>query len=115
MGKERLDENHILATGKHFAGYSEPQQGLNGAYVDISRRTIYEVFLPPFEKAVKEAQVGCIMPAHSDLNGTPSHMDQWLLAGLLRNEWGFDGYIESDNNDIYRLHAMHRVAESKSI
>jgi beta-glucosidase len=113
MGEERFNENHILATGKHYAAYSEPQQGLNGAYIDISKRTLYEIFLPPFEKAVKEARVGCIMPSHSDLNGTPCHMNEWLLVDLLRNKWGFDGYIESDNNDIYRLHGMHRVAESK--
>lgn len=48
-GENRYNENHIIATTKHFVAYSEPQQGLNGAYVDISNRTLYKIFLPPFE------------------------------------------------------------------
>lgn len=112
-GEERFDKNHIIATAKHFAGYSEPQQGLNGAYVDISKRTLYEIFLPPFEEAVKLAQVGSIMPGHQDLEGVPCHMNKWLLNDISREEWGFDGFVISDHTDVYRLHAMHRIAENK--
>ena len=113
MGKERFDENHIMATAKHFAGYSEPQQGLNGAYVDVSKRTMYEIFLPPYEAVVREAQLGSVMPGHQDLNGIPCHMNTWLLQDLLREKWGFEGVVVSDNTDIYRLHAMHKIAKDK--
>jgi len=112
-GNERFDQNHILATAKHYAGYSEPRRGLNGACVDISRRTLYEIFLPPYEKAVKEARVGCVMPGHHEMFGVPCHMNEWLLIGLLRNEWGFDGFVVSDNNDLLRIHTMHHVAANK--
>jgi beta-glucosidase len=113
MGTEQFDKNHVLATAKHFAAYSEPQQGINGASVDISNRTLYEIFLPPFEAAVREAKVGSIMPAHQEMNGIPVHMNKWLLTDLLRNEWGFDGFILSDNVDIYRLYGRHLIAKNK--
>ena len=59
----------------------------------MSERRLREVFLPPFEAAVKEAQVGCIMPGHQDYNGVPCHMNSWLLDDILRGELGFDGFI----------------------
>lgn len=113
-GDEYLDENHILATAKHFVAYPENRRGINGGFSDLSKRRLYEVFLPPFEAAVKEANVGCIMPGHQDLNGIPCHMNHWLLNDLLRDEWGFDGFIVSDNNDVSRLELMHFIAETRT-
>ncbi len=112
-GEEQFDENHILATAKHFAGYPENRRGINGGFSDMSLRRLYEVFLPPFEAAVKEAKVGCIMPGHQDLNGIPCHMNSWLLNDLLRDNWGFDGFIVSDNNDVSRLELMHFIAKNR--
>jgi len=80
----------------------------------MSERRLREVFLPPFEAAVKEAQVGCIMPGHQDYNGVPCHMNTWLLGDLLRGELGFDGFIVSDNNDVARLETMHSIAETRA-
>ncbi|WP_233530566.1 beta-xylosidase [Gelidibacter salicanalis] len=113
-GDEYLDENHILATAKHFVGYPENRRGINGGFSDMSERRLYEVFMPPFEAAVKEAKVGSIMPGHQDLNGIPMHMDGELLTGLLREQWGFDGFIVSDNNDVLRLNSMHYIAKNKT-
>lgn len=79
MGKERLDKNHIIATAKHFIGYPENRRGINGGFSDMSERRLREIFLPPFEAAVKEAKVGCVMPGHQDFNGVPCHMNTWLL------------------------------------
>ncbi|AWW32846.1 glycosyl hydrolase [Echinicola strongylocentroti] len=112
-GSEKFDENHILATAKHFVAYPENRRGINGGFSDISKRRLYEVHLPPFEAAVKEAGVGCIMPGHQDLNGVPCHMNTWLIQDLLRDQWGFDGFIVSDNNDVSRLHHMHYIAKSR--
>lgn len=75
MGEEQFDGNHLLATAKHFAGYPENRRGINAGFGDMSERRLREVFLPPFEAAVKEAEVGCIMPGHQDLNGIPCHMN----------------------------------------
>ena len=114
MGDEHLDKNHILSTAKHFAGYPENRRGINAGFGDMSERRLREVFLPPFEAAVKEAQVACIMPGHQDLNGIPCHMNTWLLQDILRGELGFDGFIVSDNNDVGRLQTMHFIAENRT-
>ncbi len=113
VGDERFDENHIIATAKHFAAYPENRTGLNGAYADVSLRRMYEIHFPPFMAAVKEARIGSIMPAHQDLNGVPCHMNTWLLRDVLRNDWGFDGFLVSDNNDISRLQDMHKIAQNR--
>ena len=112
MGEERFDENHIMATAKHFVGYPENRRGINAGFSDMSERRLREVFLPPFEAAVKEAQVGCIMPGHQDFNGVPCHMNKWLIDDILRKELGFDGFIVSDNNDVLRLNTMHKIAKT---
>ena len=110
-GEEQFDENHILATAKHYVGYPENRRGINGGFSDMSERMLREVYLPPFEAAVKEAGVGCIMPGHQDFNGIPCHMNTWLLNDILRGELGFKGFIVSDNNDVRRLFLMHRIAK----
>lgn len=114
MGEEQFDENHLLATAKHFTGYPENRRGINAGFGDMSERRLREVFLPPFEAAVKEAQVGCIMPGHQDLNGIPCHMNAWLLEDILRKEYGFNGFIISDNNDVGRLETMHSIAKNRT-
>ncbi|PQJ76566.1 beta-xylosidase [Polaribacter glomeratus] len=113
-GDEYLDQNHILATAKHFVGYPENRRGINGGFSDMSERRLREVFLPPFEAAVREAKVGSIMPGHQDFNGVPCHMNTWLLQDILRGELGFDGFIVSDNNDVLRLNTMHFIAKTKT-
>lgn len=114
MGTEQFDENHIMATAKHFVGYPENRRGINGGFSDMSERRLREVFLPPFEAVIKEAQVACIMPGHQDYNGVPCHMNEWLLNDVLREELGFDGFIISDNNDVGRLQTMHYIAATRA-
>lgn len=109
-----LDRNHVIATAKHFVADGEPLGGRNGAPMDISERTLREIHLLPFERAVKEAKLQSIMPAHHALNGTPCHMNKRLIEDVLRNEWGFDGVVVSDNNDIKLLYTTMKVATSKA-
>ncbi|MFV0606508.1 MAG: glycoside hydrolase family 3 N-terminal domain-containing protein [Niabella sp.] len=104
IGAERFGPDKILATAKHFIADGEPIAGLNGAPMDVSMEKLYEVHLPPFLAAIKEAHVGSIMPAHHALNGMPCHASTFLLKDVLRNELGFNGLIVSDNNDIYYLY-----------
>ena len=111
-GAARFDSRHVMATGKHFAGYQASTGGLNGNYADISRRMMYDMYLPPFEAVVKEAGIGAMMPAHTDIDGIPAHMNTWLLTDILRNDWGFKGFVVSDNIDVYRLFSMHHIARS---
>lgn len=113
MGDTRYDENHVMATAKHFVGYPENRRGINGGFSDMSERRLREVFLPPFEAVIKEAKIGCIMPGHQDFNGIPCHMNTWLLDDVLRKELGFEGFIVSDNNDVGRLQTMHHIAATR--
>ena len=113
-GDERFDDNHVIATAKHFIGYPENRRGINGGFSDMSERRLREVYLPPFEAAVKEAKVGSVMPGHQDYNGVPNHMNTWLLKDILKDELGFDGFIVSDNNDVARLGTMHFIAETRT-
>ncbi|SFD27699.1 beta-xylosidase [Algibacter pectinivorans] len=113
-GEEQYDENHVIATAKHFIGYPENRRGINGGFSDMSERRLREIYLPPFEAAIKEAKVGSIMPGHQDYNGVPNHMNTWLLKDILRDELGFDGFIVSDNNDVARLETMHFISESRT-
>ena len=69
-----------------------------------------DVYLAPFQAAVTQAHVGSVMPAHHPLNGVPCHANPWLLDTVLRQEWGFDGFVTSDMNDIPKLEGGHQFA-----
>ena len=99
-----------LACGKHLIAGSEPSNGTNAAPMDISERTLREVYLPPYKAAVKEAKVFTLMAAHNELNGVPCHADKWMMTDIMRNEYGFNGFIVSDWMDVERIHDLHRVA-----
>ncbi|MFD0861621.1 glycoside hydrolase family 3 N-terminal domain-containing protein [Sungkyunkwania multivorans] len=103
---------HIGAVVKHFAGYGQVLGGSNFAAVEISPRTLVDEIFPPFEAAVKEAKTLGVMASHGDLNGIASHGNPDLLTRVLREEWGFEGYVVSDANDIGRLFYFMKVAES---
>lgn len=103
---------HIGAVAKHFAGYGQVLGGSNFAAIEISPRTLIDEIYPPFEAAVKEAKTLGIMASHGDLNGIASHGNPELLTGVLRDQWGFEGYVVSDSNDIARLFYFMNVAES---
>ena len=103
---------HIGAVAKHFAGYGQVLGGSNFAAVEISPRTLIDEIYPPFEAAIKEARTLGIMASHGDLNGVASHGNPELLTGVLRDQWGFDGYVVSDSNDIARLYYFMKVAET---
>ena len=102
---------HIGAVAKHFAGYGQVLGGSNFAAIEISERTLIDEIYPPFEAAVKEAKTLGIMASHGDLNGIASHGNPELLTGVLRDQWGFEGYVVSDSNDIARLFYFMNVAE----
>ncbi|WP_298365935.1 glycoside hydrolase family 3 N-terminal domain-containing protein [uncultured Lutibacter sp.] len=103
---------HIGAVAKHFAGYGQVLGGSNFAAIEISERTLIDEIYPPFEAAIKEAKTLGIMASHGDLNGIASHGNPELLTGVLRDDWGFEGYVVSDSNDIARLFYFMNVAES---
>ncbi len=107
-----LSSTHIGAVAKHFAGYAQVSGGTNFAAIEISPRTLIDEIFPPFEAAVKDAKTLGIMASHGDINGVASHANPWLLTEVLREEWGFKGYVVSDANDVGRLHYFMKVAET---
>ncbi|WP_422398140.1 glycoside hydrolase family 3 N-terminal domain-containing protein [Sulfolobus tengchongensis] len=106
-------ENELVATAKHFAGHGFPEGGRNIAPVHVGNRELREVFLFPFEVAVKLGKVMSIMPAYHEIDGIPSHSNMELLTKTLRQEWGFDGIVVSDYDGIRQLETIHRVASNK--
>ncbi|MBK1876466.1 glycoside hydrolase family 3 N-terminal domain-containing protein [Pelagicoccus mobilis] len=110
---EGLSSTHIGAVTKHFAGYGQVEGGRNFASVQISERDLIDQILPPFKAAVQEAKTLGIMASHGDLNGIACHANKDLLTGILRDEWGFNGYTVSDANDIGRLFFFMNVAENE--
>ena len=111
QGEDFGQTNNVIACAKHMIAGSEPLNGLNISPMDVSERSLYEIHLPPYKKAIG-AGVYSIMAAHNELNGTPSHMHKGLMTDLLRNQWGFDGFYVSDWYDIKRIWSYHKVARN---
>src|ERR1700754_3862420 len=109
-----FDDEHVIATAKHFAAHGQPEGGTNVAPANVSERVLREYFLPSFEAAVKEARVGSVMASYNEIDGVPSHANRWLLAKVLRQEWGFDGLVASDYYGIPQLEQLHHVAADKA-
>jgi beta-glucosidase len=105
-----IDRHHVLATAKHFAVHGQPEGGTNTAPGNYSERIIRENFLVPFQAAVTEAHVGSVMASYNEIDGIPSHINHWLLEKVLRQEWGFNGYLTSDGDGLQMLVATHHVA-----
>ena len=104
-----IDAQHVLATAKHFTAHGTPEGGRNTAPGNYSAHVIREVFLPPFEAAVREANVATVMASYNELDGIPSHANHWLLTELLRGEWKFPGVVVSDYFGIAELERKHHV------
>ncbi len=109
-----IPENHVVATAKHFAVHSQPEGGRNTAPGNYSERVIRDNFLVPFETAVKEGQVRCLMASYNEIDGIPSHANKALLTGILVDEWKHTGYVISDLGGIEDLYRYHRVARDSA-
>lgn len=99
----------LLATGKHFVGYGMCEGGMNWAPPHIAPRELEEVYLFPFEAAVREAKLHAIMPAYHELDGIPCHINHDMLRRTLRERWGFDGLLVSDYFAIQQVMRYHHA------
>ena len=112
QGRQRpIDAEHVIAVAKHFAVHGQPEGGANAAPGNISERVIREQFLPPFEAAVKEAHVEAVMASYNEIDGIPAHINPWLLDQVLRQEWGYPGFVTSDGFAVPQLLSIHHVAD----
>nr|WP_294897974.1 glycoside hydrolase family 3 N-terminal domain-containing protein [uncultured Pedobacter sp.] len=114
--KFMIDENHLLACAKHFAGHGQPEGGTNLAPANFSERILRENHFYPFEMAVKKANVRTVMASYNEIDGVPNHANKWLLNDVLRGEWGFTGFVISDydavNRMVTRQHTSFNRAEA---
>ncbi|MBF4561319.1 glycoside hydrolase family 3 C-terminal domain-containing protein [Microbacterium sp. VKM Ac-2870] len=109
-----IQDAGVHATLKHFVGYSASQAGRNHAPVHAGPRELADVFLPPFEMAVRDGGARSVMNSYTDIDGIPVASDPTLLTDLLRGQWGFDGVVVSDYFAIAFLETMHAVAADRT-
>jgi beta-glucosidase len=105
QGDDLSAPNRIAACGKHFAGYGASESGRDYNTTNIPENEMRNVYLPPFKAAV-EAGVATLMASFSDLDGVPASANEWLMKQVLREEWGFEGFVVSDWDSISQL-AVH--------
>ena len=110
QGEDLSRPENVACCVKHFAAYGAPEGGRDYNTVDLSERTLREVYLPAY-KACLDAGARLIMPSFNALNGIPSVANRWLMNRVLREEWGFKGVVISDYNAVGELVA-HGVAEN---
>ena len=91
-----LEREGLVATLKHFAGYSASRAARNHAPVSMGLRELRDVILPPFEMAIRDGRARSVMNSYADVDGLPAAADARLLTQILREEWGFEGVVVSD-------------------
>ena len=92
----------VIAGPKHFAGYGAAIGGRDNEEVNLSDSELWNVYLAPFKAAI-DAGAGNVMTAYMDLNGIPATGNAWLFSEVLRDTWGFDGFVVSDANAVRSL------------
>jgi len=95
QGTNLKSNEHFLSTAKHFAAYGAAEAGLDYNTVDMSERTLREVYLPPY-KAALDAGALSVMASFNEISGIPATGNRWLMRDVLRGEWKFDGFVVSD-------------------
>ena len=108
-----LQARRVVSTPKHYAAYSSPVGGRDDATrtdPHITEQALHELYLEPFRRAVQEGGALGIMSSYNDYNGEPISGNYYFLTELLRNEFGFRGYVVSDSEALEYLYNKHRVA-----
>ncbi|HEY3438654.1 MAG TPA: glycoside hydrolase family 3 N-terminal domain-containing protein, partial [Actinotalea sp.] len=105
-----LQSTGVVATLKHFVGYSGSRAGRNLAPVHAGPREVADVLLPPFEMALLDGGARSVMNAYTEIDGVPVAADRRLLTGVLRDRWGFTGTVVADYFSVAFLQSLHGVA-----
>ncbi|WP_421739039.1 glycoside hydrolase family 3 N-terminal domain-containing protein [Caulobacter sp.] len=106
-----LAKDKVFVTLKHMTGHGQPENGTNVGPAQIAERTLRENFFPPFERAVTELPVRSVMPSYNEIDGVPSHANHWLLTKVLREEWGYQGSVQSDYFAIKEMTSRHQLSD----
>ena len=112
--KNRIPDNKLMCTAKHFVAYSTPIAGINLGPNNVGPRDLRDLHIYPFKKVIQEANIYAVMPAYNEVNGIPLHSDEYLMKDILRSELGFKGYVFSDYEAIWMLEHFHKVTHDKA-
>ena len=107
-----LPPDKVFVTLKHFTGHGWPEGGDNVGPAHLGERELREVFFPPFEAAVKTYPIRSVMASYNEIDGIPSHANNWLLNHVLRGEWGYQGAVVSDYYGIRELVTRHHLYDN---
>lgn len=102
----------VIACAKHLVAGGISNNGTNAGPVELSEGKLRNFFLTPFKAVIKEAKPFTLMPAHNELNGMPCHANKWLMNDIMRNEYGFEGFIVSDWMDMEAICTRHRITQT---
>nr|WP_246221549.1 glycoside hydrolase family 3 N-terminal domain-containing protein [Phytoactinopolyspora mesophila] len=102
----------VIATAKHLVGYGASEGGMNWAPAHLPPRLLREVYLYPFEVAVREGGLESVMAGYHEVDGIPCHANHALVTSVLREEWGFGGTVVSDYFAVEQLYSYHQLAVS---
>ncbi|MFW6304011.1 MAG: glycoside hydrolase family 3 C-terminal domain-containing protein, partial [Candidatus Sumerlaeota bacterium] len=108
QGDDLAARDSVLACAKHFAGYSETQGGRDASEADLSRRQMLSTFLPAFERAAK-AGAATFMTGYQAIDGLPCTANRWLLTEVLRDAWGYEGFVVTDWNNVGHMKDDQKV------
>lgn len=106
-------DDEILACVKHFALYGASEAGRDYRETDMSPARMYNEYFPPYKAAV-DAGVASVMSSFNDVNGIPATGNRWLMTEVLRNQWGFDGFVVSDYNAVGEM-VRHGIGDRKTV
>jgi beta-glucosidase len=110
QGSSLASDRNVVAEPKHFAGHGSPEGGTNTSPVHMGERELRSVMLKGFEPAFRDSHAMATMAAYHEIDGIPVTADPFLLKKVLRDEWGFQGFVLSDLGAIERLYKVHHVA-----
>ncbi len=111
--ESHIPDHHLMCTAKHFVAYSTPVAGINLGPNEVGERDLRSLHLYPFKKAVEEANIYSVMPSYNEVNGIPNHANARYIRNILRDEYGFKGYVFSDYGAIRMLEFFHKVSDNK--
>jgi beta-glucosidase len=113
QGDDLTRQNTVMACVKHFALYGASEAGRDYNTVDMSRVKMYNDFFPPYKAAI-DAGVGSVMTSFNEVDGIPASANEWLMTEVLRNQWGFDGFVVTDYTAINEMIA-HGIGDLQTV
>ena len=112
QGSDLSSSTQVAACLKHYVGYGASEAGRDYVYTEISRQTLWDTYLPPYEAGVR-AGAATVMSSFNDISGTPATCNAYTLSEVLKGQWGFEGFVVSDWAAVPQLIPQGAAADRK--